>query len=81
LNRRSPEERLGGAGSATLACDLRCRIAPERCASLQQAVERAARLARAGEAVLLSPACASFDMFRDYQERGKVFAAAVHALP
>ena len=56
-------------------------VATERCASLEQAVGRAARLARAGEAVLLSPACASFDMFRDYKERGEKFAAAVRALP
>jgi UDP-N-acetylmuramoylalanine--D-glutamate ligase len=53
----------------------------ERCASLEQAVERAAGIARPGEAVLLSPACASFDMFRDYKHRGDVFAAAVQALP
>jgi len=53
----------------------------ERCATLEQAVERAARLARPGEAVLLSPACASFDMFRDYKQRGERFAAAVRALP
>ncbi len=56
-------------------------LAPERCAGLQEAVERAARIARPGEAVLLSPACASFDLFRDYKERGEVFAAAVRALP
>ena len=56
-------------------------LAVERCATLEQAVERAARLARRGEAVLLSPACASFDMFRDYKERGEAFAAAVRALP
>ena len=55
-------------------------VASERCASLDQAVERAARVARPGEAVLLSPACASFDMFRDYKHRGEVFAAAVKAL-
>jgi UDP-N-acetylmuramoylalanine--D-glutamate ligase len=55
-------------------------VASERCASLEQAVERAARVARPGEAVLLSPACASFDMFRDYKHRGEVFAAAVRAL-
>jgi UDP-N-acetylmuramoylalanine--D-glutamate ligase len=53
----------------------------QRCATLEQAVERAARLAGPGEAVLLSPACASFDMFRDYKERGERFAAAVRALP
>jgi len=56
-------------------------LATERCASLEQAVERAALLGRPGEAVLLSPACASFDMFRDYKERGERFAAAVRALP
>ncbi|HET7365146.1 MAG TPA: UDP-N-acetylmuramoyl-L-alanine--D-glutamate ligase [Burkholderiales bacterium] len=56
-------------------------LAMQRCATLEQAVERAAGLARPGEAVLLSPACASFDMFRDYRERGERFAAAVHALP
>ena len=53
----------------------------ERCASLQEAVQRAARLAQPGDAVLLSPACASFDMFRDYKHRGEVFAAAVRDLP
>ena len=52
----------------------------ERCASLEAAVARAADLARPGEAVLLSPACASFDMFRDYKHRGDVFASAVRGL-
>lgn len=55
-------------------------IAAERCRTLEEAVERAARLARPGEAVLLSPACASFDMFRDYKQRGEMFAAAVRGL-
>jgi UDP-N-acetylmuramoylalanine--D-glutamate ligase len=52
----------------------------ERCSSLDSAVTRAARIAEAGDAVLLSPACASFDMFRDYKHRGDVFAAAVRGL-
>jgi UDP-N-acetylmuramoylalanine--D-glutamate ligase len=52
----------------------------ENCRSLEEAVERAAQVAKAGEAVLLSPACASFDMFRDYRHRGEVFAAAVKGL-
>ena len=56
-------------------------IPGERCGSLEEAVQRAARLARPGDAVLLSPACASFDMFRDYKHRGEVFAAAVRGLP
>ena len=50
------------------------------CASLEEAVEQAAAEAVPGDAVLLSPACASFDMFRDYRHRGAAFAAAVKAL-
>ena len=57
------------------------RPAVQRCASLEEAVQRAAQLAAPGQAVLLSPACASFDMFRDYKHRGEAFAAAVKALP
>jgi UDP-N-acetylmuramoylalanine--D-glutamate ligase len=56
------------------------RIPLEKADDLEAAVKRAAGLAAPGDAVLLSPACASFDMFRDYQHRGQVFAAAVKAL-
>jgi UDP-N-acetylmuramoylalanine--D-glutamate ligase len=52
----------------------------QSCASLEEAVQRAAEISKPGEAVLLSPACASFDMFRDYRHRGEVFAAAVKRL-
>jgi UDP-N-acetylmuramoylalanine--D-glutamate ligase len=48
--------------------------------SFREAVESAARTARSGEVVLLSPACASFDMFIDYQDRGRQFKALVHEL-
>lgn len=44
---------------------------------MSQAVSLAGGLAQTGDTVLLSPACASFDMFRDYQHRGEVFVAAV----
>ena len=50
----------------------------ERCRSLEEAVQKAAEIP--SQAVLLSPACASFDMFRDYKHRGEAFAAAVEAL-
>jgi UDP-N-acetylmuramoylalanine--D-glutamate ligase len=50
------------------------------CASLEDAVAQARALGQLGDAVLLSPACASFDMFRDYAHRSEVFAAAVRAL-
>jgi UDP-N-acetylmuramoylalanine--D-glutamate ligase len=52
----------------------------ERATTLEGAVEAAFRLARPGDAVLLSPACASFDMFKSYSERGDRFVAAVNAL-
>ena len=48
--------------------------------TLAQAVRDAAAAARLGEVVLLSPACASFDQFRDYEARGDAFRAAVEAL-
>ncbi|MDH3360152.1 MAG: UDP-N-acetylmuramoyl-L-alanine--D-glutamate ligase [Desulfobulbaceae bacterium] len=52
----------------------------ETSATLEEAVERAQQLATSGDTVLLSPACASFDMFSSYVHRGEVFAAAVKRL-
>jgi UDP-N-acetylmuramoylalanine--D-glutamate ligase len=52
----------------------------EKFDNLQEAVLRAARLAVPGDAVLLSPACASFDMFSSYAERGVVFRKTVLGL-
>lgn len=50
------------------------------CNSLEDAVQKAGDMARAGEAVLLSPACASLDMFRNYAHRAQVFVDAVREL-
>jgi UDP-N-acetylmuramoylalanine--D-glutamate ligase len=51
-----------------------------RATDMQEAVLVARAATRPGDAVLLSPACASFDMFRNYGHRGDVFVAAVRAL-
>ena len=53
-------------------------VAVERCATLEAAVQAAFECAQPGDAVLLSPACASLDMFRNYAHRAEVFVAAVH---
>lgn len=50
-------------------------------ATLEDAVELAAKITAPGGTVLMSPACSSFDMFRDYEERAQRFIAAVKALP
>jgi UDP-N-acetylmuramoylalanine--D-glutamate ligase len=52
----------------------------ERVATLEEAVRASARAAKPGDTVLLSPACASLDMFRDYTHRGAVFTQAVKEL-
>jgi UDP-N-acetylmuramoylalanine--D-glutamate ligase len=52
-----------------------------RASSMGEAVAQAARMAEPGDAVLLSPGCASFDWYGSYEERGADFASAVRALP
>ena len=59
---------------------LRPHMAVDDSEMLSAAVRRAARIAQPGDVVLLSPACASFDQFRDFEARGDAFAAAVAAL-
>ena len=71
---------LIGKDAPAVAAALAGVCTTETVASMPEAVAAAARIARAGDTVLLSPACASFDMFRDYGHRGDVFADAVREL-
>ncbi len=68
---------LIGRDAPLIAAALGDGIAQHPAANLDQAVAVAADLAQPGDSVLLSPACASFDMFSGYEERGALFAAAV----
>ena len=70
---------IGEAGPM-FANILRDRMPVSECVLLDEAVRRASDAAVAGETVLLSPACASFDQFRDFEARGDAFRAAVEAL-
>jgi UDP-N-acetylmuramoylalanine--D-glutamate ligase len=51
-----------------------------RVANMAEAVQVASELATAGDAVLLAPACASLDQYKDYQERGRMFGEEVRRL-
>lgn len=70
-----------GEGAEAVEASLGAR-APHsvRAGSMEEAVQFARVLAEPGDTVLLSPACASFDMFDDYEHRGDVFKQLVHAL-
>jgi UDP-N-acetylmuramoylalanine--D-glutamate ligase len=71
---------LIGRDAAAIAAVLQDVCPTQILGSMQEAVSAAAGAARPGDTVLLSPACASMDMFRDYGHRGDVFAAAVREL-
>jgi UDP-N-acetylmuramoylalanine--D-glutamate ligase len=71
---------LLGQDAKLLAAALEGVASLEFAKDMDDAVQRAARAARSGETVLLSPACASLDMFRDYAHRGYMFAASVRRL-
>ncbi len=71
---------LIGRDSARIGAILPAGLEQERCLTLELAVARAAQLAHPGDIVLLSPACASFDMFTGFEQRGDHFMSAVEAL-
>ena len=69
-----------GEASALFAALLKPHMAVAECGTLDVAVKAAANDAQPGDTVLLSPACASFDQFTDFEARGDAFRAAVEAL-
>ena len=72
---------LLGEDAARLQQDLADTVPLIMVSSISEAVTGAAKLAQADDAVLLSPACASFDMFSNYIQRGEKYIQAVEALP
>ena len=72
---------LIGQDAKLIAAALEGVCTMEFASDMDSAVHACARVAQPGETVLLSPACASLDMFKDYAHRGDVFAAAVRSLP
>ena len=71
---------LIGRDAGRIADAIGNRVPLLRAADMEQAVELAFNAAKVGDVVLLSPACASYDMYRNYVHRAEVFAAAVAAL-
>ncbi len=71
---------LFGQDAPLLENALAAAVPVVRVASMKDAVARARDLARSGDVVLLSPACASFDMFKGYEDRGQVFVKEVKGL-
>jgi UDP-N-acetylmuramoylalanine--D-glutamate ligase len=71
---------LIGEARERIAAALQGAVAVDLASDMGDAVRRAAAIARPGDAVVLSPACSSYDMFSDYADRGRAFRAAVEAL-
>ena len=71
---------IGREGPAMAEALAGTSVPVKRAVTMEEAVARSYALAQPGDAVLLSPACASFDMFANYGERGRAFAAAARAI-
>jgi UDP-N-acetylmuramoylalanine--D-glutamate ligase len=80
LRERAKLVLLIGAATEKIAEQLSGSVPFERAGTLERAVDLAHARARAGDTVLLAPACASFDQFDNYEHRGRVFKQSVHAL-
>lgn len=80
LERKGRAVVLIGEAAEKIAVEVGDRLPVLRAASMEQAVRTAFETAHDGDAVLLSPACSSFDMFRSYADRGERFSEAVRAI-
>ncbi|MDY7228669.1 UDP-N-acetylmuramoyl-L-alanine--D-glutamate ligase [Hyalangium rubrum] len=69
-----------GQDAPTLATAYEGEVTVEACGTLEAAVRRAHELAKPGDTVLLSPACASYDQFKNFEDRGDTFKRLVQAL-
>ncbi len=79
LARRAKVVLTIGEAAETIERALSAAVPIERCGAMPAAVARASALARSGDTVLLSPACASFDQYRNFEERGRHFAGLARA--
>jgi UDP-N-acetylmuramoylalanine--D-glutamate ligase len=73
LRERSVLALLIGAAAEKIEQQISGSVAMERAGTMERAVEIASQAARSGDVVLLAPACASFDQFQNYEQRGRVF--------
>lgn len=80
VSRRVKRMILIGEAARRIDSELRGIKPVSHAASFREAVQAAAQAAQSGDVVLLSPACASFDMFADYQDRGRQFKTLVNNL-
>jgi UDP-N-acetylmuramoylalanine--D-glutamate ligase len=69
-----------GAAAAKIESQIQGAAEIDHAETLENAVRRASESAEPGDVILLAPACASFDQFRSYEHRGKVFKEVVHSL-
>jgi UDP-N-acetylmuramoylalanine--D-glutamate ligase len=77
LASRAKAAYLIGDAAGQLEAELKGTVPLSLCGDLATAVAQASEAAEAGDVVLLSPACASYDQFRDYEERGEVFRSLI----
>lgn len=80
LRKKARAALLIGAAAGKIEAQLNGAVPIEHSGTLENAIRTASQQAKAGDTVVLAPACASFDQFENYEHRGKVFKQLVNAL-